>query len=79
MEENQNPSQRIDPLNEMPFIVYAMADGSCVLGEYEFVTSTEWWDDRDEEVRLIKRTYRLISQEEVVLPDPYPIEAADAE
>lgn len=57
-----------------PFITYAMADGSAVYDEYSFVTETEWFDDRDDEVRLIKRTYKLISEEEVVLPDPYPIE-----
>jgi hypothetical protein len=64
--------QNTDPLfdtDEPPFVVYAMADGSQIFGEYEFVTGTEWWDDRDEEeVRLIKRTYRLISEEEIVLP-----------
>ena len=64
--------------NEPPFIVYAMADGELVFGEYEFVTGTEWWDDRDEEVRLIKRTYRLISEEEITLPDPNPIEDESA-
>jgi hypothetical protein len=52
------------------FVTYEMADGSQVWGEYQFVTGTEWWDDREEEVRLIKRTYRLVSEEEIVLPDP---------
>lgn len=59
-----------------PFILYQMADGSGI-GEYEFVTDTEWWDDRDEEVRLIKRTYRLIAEEEIVLPAPFPIDDDD--
>lgn len=66
--------------NEPPFICYSMADPTeLVFGEYEFVTDLDFFDDRDEEVRLIKRTYRLISEEEIVLPDPYPIEdEADA-
>ena len=60
-----------------PFITYGMADGSPCFDEYAFMTDTEWWDDRDGEVRLIKRTYRLISEEEIVLEDPYPIEEED--
>ena len=60
-----------------PFIVYSMADGSLIYGEYQFTTGLEWWDDRDEEVRLIKRTYKLIGEEEIVLPDPFPIEDDD--
>lgn len=73
------PEPRNEPLfdSREPFVIYSMADGSQVCGEYEFVTDTEWWDDRDEEVRLIKRTYRLIAEEEVVLPDPFPIEDDD--
>jgi hypothetical protein len=61
-------------MTDLPFICYSMADGDLVFGEYEFVTDLVFFDDRDEEVRLIKRTYRLISEEEVVLPDPYPID-----
>ena len=57
-----------------PFITYQMADGSQVWGEYSFVTDLEFFEDRDVEIRLIKRTYRLVSEEEIVLPDPYPIE-----
>lgn len=52
------------------FVTYQMADGSLVYGEYEFVTGLEFFEERDDEIRLIKRTYRLISEEEVVLPDP---------
>jgi hypothetical protein len=57
-----------------PFITYAMADGDLIFGEYQFTTELDDFDDRDEEVRLIKRTYKLLSTEEIVLPDPYPIE-----
>lgn len=60
-----------------PFVTYAMADGEPIWGEYAFVTTLDGFDDRDDEVRLIKRTYRLISEEEVVLPDPYPIVEGD--
>ena len=65
--------------DEPPFVCYEMADGSMVFGEYQWVTDLDFFDDREEEVRLIKRTYQLVSEEEVVLPDPYPIEdEADA-
>lgn len=57
-----------------PFIIYSMEDGTDIYGEYTFTTGLEWFDDRDEEVRLIKRTYKLVSEEVLVLPDPYPIE-----
>ena len=67
------PEPAIEPL----FICYEMADGDMVFGEYQFVTDLDCFDDREEEVRLIKRTYRLISEEEIVLPDPYPIEESD--
>jgi hypothetical protein len=59
------------------FTVYEMADGSLIWGEYQFATDLDGFEERDEEVRLIKRTYRLISEEEIVLPDPYPIGSAD--
>jgi len=74
------PEPEIQPLFDSgpPFIVYSMADGSLIFGEYEFTTDIDgWWDDREEEVRLMKRTYRLIAEEEVVLPDPFPIEDDD--
>jgi hypothetical protein len=62
-----------------PFIVYAMADGDLIFGEYEFVTDIDgWFDDRSDEIRLIKRTYRLITEEEIVLPDPHPIEEEES-
>jgi hypothetical protein len=54
-----------------------MADGSEIWGEYSFITTLDGLDERDDEIRLIKRTYRLVSEEEVVLPDPYPIEDDD--
>lgn len=57
-----------------PFITYQMEDGSDVGDEFSFITSLEWFDDRDREVRLVKRTYRLVSEEVVVLADPHPIE-----
>ena len=55
------------------FITYQMADGSPIYGEFDFVTDLVFFDDREEEVRLTKRTYRLVSEEEVVLEDPYPL------
>lgn len=58
---------------EEPFVIYRMEDGSPI-DEYEWVTSLEWFDERSREVRLIQRTYALISEEVIILPDPYPIE-----
>jgi hypothetical protein len=61
-----------------PFVVYSMADGSEI-DEFSWVTELEWFEGRDREVRLIKSTFKLISRELVVLPDPYPIEEEDEE
>jgi len=69
----------LDPLQPQPlpgpqlFVTYQMEDGSHI-DEYSFVTELEWFDDRDREVRLIKRTYALVAEELVILPDPYPVE-----
>ena len=51
------------------FVTYEMADGSMI-DDFQFVTSLEWFDDRDGEIRLTKSTYALLSTEEIVLPDP---------
>lgn len=71
------PEQGNGPPLDSPFVTYAMADGSEIWGEYSFVTALVCFDERDDEVRLIKRTYRLVSEEEIVLPDPHPIEDDD--
>lgn len=60
-----------------PFVVYSMADGGLIYDEFNFVTDLEFFDDRDREERLVKRTYVLVSEEPIVLPDPYPIEDED--
>jgi hypothetical protein len=54
------------------FTTYEMADGSQVWGEYSFVTELEFFEDRDSEIKLIKKTYRLLTTEEITLPDPFP-------
>lgn len=60
------------------FVTYQMADGSEVWGEYTFVTEIDnWFDDRNEEVVLIRKRYRLVDEETITLPDPYPIEDED--
>ena len=59
-----------------PFIIYEEADGSMI-DDFQWVTSLDWFDDRDAEVRLTKRTYQLVSEELVVLPDPYLTEEED--
>jgi len=59
-----------------PFVVYSMADGSMI-GDFDWVTELEWFDDRLGEVRLVKSNFKLISRELVVLPDPYPPEDED--
>ena len=55
-----------------PFVTYQNADGSQIYGEYSFVTELDWFDDREEEIRLVKRSYIPYAEEEVVLEDPYP-------
>jgi hypothetical protein len=59
-----------------PFVTYEMVDGSHI-DDFQWVTSLEWFDDRDREVRLTKTTYAFVSSELVVLPDPYPVEDDD--
>ena len=58
------------------FVTYEEVDGRRI-DEFQWVTSLEWFEDREEEVRLTKRTYQLLSEELVVLPDPYPTEEED--
>ena len=56
------------------FVTYEMADGSLIYGEFSTVTDLEFFDDRDEEVRLVKNTYLHLSSDDLVLEDPNPIE-----
>lgn len=53
--------------------VYREADGSLIYGEYSFVTELDWFDDRDDEVKLVRQTWQLVDAVEVVLPDPHPL------
>ena len=73
------PWTALDLAEHPLFVTYQMADGSQVAGEYAFVTDTEWFEERDEEIRVIKKTYYLVHEEEVVFPDPYPIEDEELE
>ena len=73
MAYSEPPSGDSRTVTDAPFVTYEMADGSMIWDEYKFVTELEFFEDRSDEIRLIKKTYRLISAEEVVLPDPYPI------
>jgi len=54
-----------------PFITYEMADGTDIYGEFQFVTDLAFFDDRSDDIRLTKRTYQLVSEEEILLVSPY--------
>lgn len=69
---DEEPSQE-----EMPFVTYSMADGEPIWGEFSFVTTLDGFEEREDEVKLTKRTYRLVTEDEIILPDPYPIEEED--
>jgi len=40
--------------------------------DFGWVTDLEYFDERYGEIRLTRQVWRLVSQDEVVLPDPYP-------
>ncbi len=44
------------------------------MDEYAWVTDLEYFDDRWGEVKLTRKLWRLIAVDEIVLPDPHPIE-----
>jgi hypothetical protein len=47
------------------------------MDEYGWVTDLEYFDDRYGEVKLTRKLWRLVEVEEIVLPDPHPIEDDD--
>ena len=41
-------------------------------GEFGWVSHLEYFDDRSCDVRLIRKRWKLLEIDEIVLPDPYP-------
>jgi len=39
-----------------------------------WVTDLEYFDERDGEIKLKRQIWQLISEDEIVLPDPFPLE-----
>lgn len=57
--------------------VYSDPNGE-MLGDFGWVTGLEWFDDRWAEVKVKRRTWMLVAEDELVLPDPCPVEDDDA-
>ena len=59
--------------------VYREADGSLVFGEFAFVTELDWFDDRSDEVRLVRQRWLLLDAEEYILPDPHALHEGEGD
>lgn len=44
------------------------------MDEYGWVGNLEYFDDRSGEVTVTRKRWKLVEVEEVVLPDPWPID-----
>jgi hypothetical protein len=42
-----------------------------VADDHTWVTDLEWFDDRDDAVTLVRKRWRLVEVETIVLPDPH--------
>lgn len=47
------------------------------LTDFAWVTDLEYFEERWGEIRLVRKKWMLIEVDEIVLPDPYPIEEDD--
>jgi hypothetical protein len=52
---------------------YSIYDGDLICGEFGWVTDLEYFDERFGDVRLKRQRWRLVGEDELVLPDPYAI------
>jgi hypothetical protein len=59
------------------FTTYRMADGSQIYGEFSFVTETEFFDDYDGPIAVIKEEWRLASRTEVVFKPSWWVEEVE--
>jgi hypothetical protein len=59
--------------------VYSETDGTLIYGEWSFVTDLDWFEDRDDEVRLKRQHWLLVEEDELVLPDPYRLVEGEGE
>ena len=50
---------------------FQQADGEKVYGEYGWVTDLGYFDDRDDDIDLIRKKWLLLEVEQVTLPSPY--------
>lgn len=48
------------------WVTYRMEDGTDIFGEYAWVTDTEFFEESDDECRVIKETWRRVESEVVV-------------
>lgn len=50
-----------------PWTTYKMADGSLIWGEYEWVSDTNFFDDSDEELQVVRERWVCIERETITL------------
>lgn len=53
-------------LSKKEWTTYRMADGSLIFGDYAWVEHSEFFEEADEPVHVIKETWVLQSSEEVI-------------
>jgi len=64
----------------VPFVDAQPGDHAVVYGgayvkdntDFGWVTDLEYFDERYGEIRLTRQVWQLVSEDEIVLPDPYP-------
>jgi hypothetical protein len=59
-------------MNSKLWVTYRMEDGSDIYGEYAWVTGPEFFDDTDDECRVVKETWRLVGSEVLVFNEAEP-------
>lgn len=73
---HQPPPQIVPFMDAKPgdesFVYRPMDADDCYLDEYGWVTELEWFDERDREIRLVRQRWRLVAEDVLALPDPYP-------
>jgi len=52
---------------------YARSNGEMIGNDYGWVTDLGIFDDRDGEEHLKRQRWQLIAEDELILPDPYPV------
>lgn len=49
---------------------YELADGDLIMGEFGWVTDTDFFDDLDDQVEVIRREWKLVKVDRVMFGPP---------